>query len=145
MKTPKFKRSNIKISGIVYISTNHEGYQEQDIRVDIPEIKFGKSGVYEIRNKLNGKRYIGMSDNLHRRMLRHFRDLNNGTHHASEEMENDLIDGTGSCEGRFLAEDVYEFNVIIYCRPSELTFYEHLLITQLNPEYNKHKSSKGKS
>lgn len=38
------------------------------------------SGIYAIRNKVNGKRYIGSSTNLRKRRERHMRELAAGTH-----------------------------------------------------------------
>ena len=38
------------------------------------------SGIYQIKNKYNGKIYIGKTNNLHRRKKEHFRALKKGTH-----------------------------------------------------------------
>jgi group I intron endonuclease len=43
-------------------------------------IKFGY--IYIILNKINGKFYIGSTKDLHKRKLRHFRELKNNTHHC---------------------------------------------------------------
>ena len=40
------------------------------------------SGIYEIRNLENNKRYIGSSNNIHRRWLGHRWDLENNRHHS---------------------------------------------------------------
>lgn len=126
----KFRRSNIQISGILEMREGNGICYE----ISIPQVKSGNCGVYEIVNKFNGKRYIGMSDNLHRRMLRHFNDLKNYKHHASPEMQEDA---ENIMSGEYLDfKDVLEFRVIIFCRKSELTFYENLLINHLKPEYN---------
>jgi len=37
------------------------------------------SGIYCIQNNINKKMYIGKSENIHRRLLEHFRHLNRGT------------------------------------------------------------------
>lgn len=42
-----------------------------------------KSGIYLIRNILNGKCYVGSSKNLEWRKHRHFTQLRNGDHHCS--------------------------------------------------------------
>lgn len=39
-----------------------------------------KMGIYQIINIIDGKRYIGSSNNLHKRRLRHFWMLKNNRH-----------------------------------------------------------------
>ena len=39
-----------------------------------------QSGIYKITNISNGKFYIGSSKNIHKRWIRHLRDLKNGEH-----------------------------------------------------------------
>ena len=39
------------------------------------------SGIYKIVNKVNGKYYVGSSNNIYKRWLHHKRDLNNNRHH----------------------------------------------------------------
>lgn len=41
-----------------------------------------KSGVYAIRNKVNGKQYVGSAKVFLRRWYRHSEDLRNGSHHS---------------------------------------------------------------
>lgn len=43
-------------------------------------IKFGY--IYIILNKINGKFYIGSTKDLHKRKLKHFRELRNNIHHC---------------------------------------------------------------
>lgn len=38
--------------------------------------------IYLIRNKINGKFYLGSTKDLHKRKLKHFRDLKNQNHHS---------------------------------------------------------------
>ena len=45
------------------------------------DIKNNTSGVYLIRNKLNGKNYIGSSKDIRKRINQHFRELNQNNHH----------------------------------------------------------------
>lgn len=39
-------------------------------------------GIYEIRNKINGKRYIGRSKDIDKRWIEHMTMLENGIHHS---------------------------------------------------------------
>ncbi len=41
------------------------------------------SGIYQIRNTVNGKRYVGSAVSLNRRKNLHFHDLRKGKHHCS--------------------------------------------------------------
>ena len=41
-----------------------------------------KSGIYQIRNLVNGKVYVGSAVNLHRRALAHFNKLLHQSHHS---------------------------------------------------------------
>ncbi len=40
------------------------------------------SGIYAIKNMINNKMYVGSSKNIHRRMLHHRYELENGFHHC---------------------------------------------------------------
>lgn len=40
------------------------------------------SGIYQIRNLVNGKRYVGSAIRFSKRRSEHFRDLSRGTHHS---------------------------------------------------------------
>ena len=51
---------------------------ENKIMGDIPR----KSGIYQIRNLVNGKVYVGSAVNLQHRRREHRSDLRNGTHHS---------------------------------------------------------------
>ena len=44
--------------------------------------KFKNCGVYEIKNLINGKRYVGSSVNLLSRKFEHFKSLKNNSHHS---------------------------------------------------------------
>lgn len=48
---------------------------------DIPR----KSGIYQIRNLVNGKVYVGSAVNLQHRRREHRSDLRNGNHHSIKE------------------------------------------------------------
>lgn len=63
------------------------------------------SGIYEIRNIVNGKRYIGSAVRLSKRRMRHFGNLRRGTH------KNVILQNAWNKHG----PDKFEFNVIEYC------------------------------
>lgn len=138
MKT-KFKQSNIQIMGTVNIWIDGEHFKN----IEVNPVKTGKSGVYCLRNKLNTRLYIGQARNLENRYNRHMRDLIAGEH-CNKLILDDYISGTkelaikydDSSKSIYYPSDLFEFEVIIYCYPSQLTFWEHLLITNLNPYYN---------
>lgn len=123
----KYPRSRFKIQSQVVI-TNCNNTLER-VEITIPELKTSVSGVYEILNLKTGQFYIGMTRNLNRRCETHFRELLDCKHHI-EQLQNDF---------NLYGIENFKFYVIIYCRPSELTFYENILIKQLNPFYNEHK------
>ena len=141
MKT-KFTKSNINIGGVILITKEYEDACEvsTDLLAKIPVsgLNQSKSGIYCLRNKLNGRLYIGMARNLETRMNRHFRDLNTGNH-SNDILQKDFdiksID-EGMNNRVFDATKIFEFEVIIYCYPSELTFWEKILIDNLHPYYN---------
>lgn len=67
------------------------------------------SGVYEIVNLVNGKRYIGQSKNLKKRQQGHFRSLRIGKH------KNLKLQHAFDLHG----EEAFEFRVLCYCDGSE--------------------------
>ena len=135
MKT-KFAKSNITISAQAAIF-GPAWNEEKIIKLARAKGKT-KSGVYELVNKLNGKRYIGQARNLEIRYNRHKNDLICGNHHSKlmQDDYNNFIIESDVRFGESWFDNLFEFRVIIYCRPSELTFWEHILIENLHPEYN---------
>lgn len=134
MKT-KLNRSNIQINGEIWI-TDYTSQTEK--KIELQGLKQSKSGIYEIRNKFNNKRYIGMARNLVTRKQHHISDLIKGIH-KSKEMQSDfeklcLVEHS-HLESKYV-EEIFEFNVIIYCYPASLNFWELLLIDNVHPEYN---------
>ena len=89
-------------------------------------LKKGRVGIYEIVNIYSGKRYIGQSCNLPKRISNHRTALERGVHKNSR-MQKDF----DSSE-----ENPFEFRTILYCKEQELSFYELTLINTLQPEYN---------
>lgn len=135
--TTKFKKSNINIQGKLWINII-ENDIDTTIGIDLNGLKHSKSGVYCLRNKLNSRLYIGMARNLEVRKQRHTRDLRNNQH-CSKSLQLDfdeLVIGDIIGVNKSNFEDIFEFEVIIYCYLSELTFWEKILIDNLHPYYN---------
>lgn len=89
------------------------------------------SGIYQIRNILNGHRYIGSAKNIKHRWIRHFSDLNLNRHH-SVYMQRAWNKYGQSC---------FEFLIIEQCDSNLLILREQFYIDMLNPEYNASKKA----
>lgn len=116
------KRSTILISSTLRIN---DGVVPA-VEFTIPQLKTGKAGIYQLINTRNGHYYIGQSRNLQNRRTRHLNDLRSFAH------KNPLLQE----EFLFFGESCFEFRVVMFCRESELTFYENALIKALNPFFN---------
>lgn len=84
------------------------------------------SGIYQIRSRINGKRYIGSAVNLIRRKYEHFESLNKGMHynlylqrHVNKYGIKDLI-----------------FGMVESCSKEKLIEREQYYINTLIPEFN---------
>ena len=78
-------------------------------------------GIYKIENKINGKIYIGQSNNLERRKTEHF----NGS--TKQEIDRAIVE-----EGK----ENFTFTVIEYCKESELDVLEQYWIAYYDSYYN---------
>jgi group I intron endonuclease len=76
------------------------------------------SGVYQIRNKVNGKLYIGSSVNLKRRKTAHFSELKRGIHHSGK-LQNSY---------NKYGADSFVFEVILVCQPCDVLLYEQIIL-----------------
>lgn len=90
------------------------------------------AGVYQIRNTLNGKVYIGSSINLDKRLPEHRRKLASGKHASNH------LQAAWNKHGA----DNFVFERLIVCEPKNILLYEQILINgyeAMNPErgYNK--------
>lgn len=85
-----------------------------------------RSGVYMIRNKINGKRYIGSSVDLHQRRMVHFGSLRKGCH-ANIHLQRAFIKH---------GETAFEFHILLDCEPALTLEYEQRILDELKPEYN---------
>ena len=84
------------------------------------------AGVYQIINRIDGKRYVGSSKDLHNRKSQHFSSLRRGTHHNP---------GLQSVVHKY-GVDALEFRVIGICAEQNRVRLERECINHLKPEYN---------
>jgi len=84
------------------------------------------TGIYEIVNTINGKRYVGSSVDLRRRKNVHWRSLHAGKHH------NAILQAAWVKHG----EAAFEFRVLRECERANLVIEEQAAIDRLEPEYN---------
>lgn len=84
------------------------------------------SGIYQIRNRVNGKRYIGSAKLLRKRRNEHFCRLKNGRHHSRH------LQASWNKHGRA----AFKFEVIELCSPSHLLDREQHWLDSEDPEYN---------
>lgn len=84
------------------------------------------SGIYEIVNTINGKKYIGSSKQLNIRKTRHFSNLRNNRH-ANSHLQNSF---------NKYGEENFEFSVILYCDKNDLEGYEQSWLNNTNARIN---------
>lgn len=84
------------------------------------------SGIYQIKNKVNGKSYIGSSTRLNKRWKRHLTDLKCNVHHSLALQR--AFHKYGS--------DNFEFNILENCEETLLLEREQYYLDSLKPEYN---------
>lgn len=86
-----------------------------------------ESGIYEIVNLVNGKRYVGSACNLKQRKIDHWKLLRRGTHHSR------YLQASWNKYG----EDAFEFRLIESVAEKErLVEREQHYFDILKPEYN---------
>jgi len=84
------------------------------------------SGIYQIENQVNGKRYIGSAVDLRKRRQNHFSALHCGGH------ENQHLQRAFNKYGG----DTFVFEVLEETEPKKLIIREQYYIDLLLPEYN---------
>lgn len=84
------------------------------------------SGIYEIVNTVNGKRYIGSAVSFKNRWGQHRKHLRRGAHHSAP------LQRAWNKYG----EAAFKFLPILTCAKSMLLFYEQQLLDKVKPEYN---------
>lgn len=94
--------------------------------MDSPSIDHDRSGIYEILNSVNGKRYIGSAVNIRKRWNEHRSHLKRGLHRSKA--LNRAWDKYG--------EESFAFRILLYCAKIDLIIYEQLAMDCFKPEYN---------
>lgn len=84
------------------------------------------TGIYEIVNTTNGKRYVGSAVHFGNRWSEHRRHLIGGSH------GNRLMQSSWNKYG----VSAFSFRRILICAPKDLIFYEQRCLDGLRPEYN---------
>lgn len=84
------------------------------------------SGIYEIRNLIDNKIYIGSARNLNKRKNQHLRSLETKRHH------NILLQRAYNKYGK----ENFVFKILLYCDIDNLLLYEQICIDKFKPEYN---------
>ena len=79
-------------------------------------------GIYMIENRINGKLYIGQTNNLSRRHKRHFSDLRANIH------PNPHLQHSFNKYG----EENFNFKIILCCEEDDLTYFEDFFIKFFN-------------
>lgn len=84
------------------------------------------TGIYEIRNLVNGKRYVGSAVKFSERWKKHTTQLERGTHHSS------ILQRAWRKHGA----SAFEFRKLIICGRENLLMYEQAAMDAFRPEYN---------
>jgi group I intron endonuclease len=90
------------------------------------EHRLAESGIYEIVNLVNGKRYVGSAVDTTRRWQDHRSCLKRGKHHCHILQK----------AWRKYGEEAFAFRIIEWCDPSALIDCEQAALDRLKPEYN---------
>lgn len=85
-----------------------------------------ESGIYEIVNLVNGKRYVGSAQCFQKRWNLHRLHLRRGTHHSRHLQSS----------WRKYGESNFAFRVVRECEPDNLLDEENAEFTRRKPEYN---------
>lgn len=88
--------------------------------------ELSRSGIYEIVNTVNGKRYVGSAALFTQRFAAHRMMLRRGTHHSR------YLQAAWAKYG----EATFAFTKLVCCAPADLLHFEQMLIDELRPEYN---------
>ena len=84
------------------------------------------TGIYEIRNTTNDKRYVGSAVNFAARWTKHLSQLRRGVHHSRR------LQNAWNLHG----EPAFEFRRLVVCGRAMLLTYEQAAMDAFSPEYN---------
>jgi group I intron endonuclease len=84
------------------------------------------SGVYEIVNTVDGKRYVGSASDIKGRWAVHRHGLSRGKHHSR------YLQAAWNKHGG----DQFVFRALLFCDKPNLLLYEQAAMDALSPEYN---------
>lgn len=87
---------------------------------------FTTTGIYEIRNLVNGKRYVGSAVDFGNRWRVHAQSLARGDHHSTPLQR----------AWRRYGPSAFQFNKLLACSKDNLIMYEQICMDALAPEYN---------
>lgn len=90
-----------------------------------------QSGIYEIVNTANGKKYVGSAIDLAGRKRLHLWNLNKGSHHSRH------LQSAWNKHG----EQAFEFKTLLLCSKDNLLMYEQRVIDAFTPAYNIEKTA----
>lgn len=91
----------------------------------VPARQFN-TGIYEIVNTVNGKRYVGSAVTIRGRFSVHRSSLRKGEHHSR------ILQMAWNKYG----EAAFVFNTLIICARDMLLTYEQIMLDAMRPEYN---------
>jgi group I intron endonuclease len=84
------------------------------------------SGIYQVLNLVNGKRYVGSAANFVKRWAEHRRQLREGIHHSRVLQRAWVKYGPAA----------FIFKPLLICAPKDLEMYEQRALDGYQPEYN---------
>jgi group I intron endonuclease len=84
------------------------------------------SGVYLIKNTVDGKVYVGASSNIHKRWINHKSDLNLGKHHSAKLQDDWILHG----ESAFKFEIIEPVDNLLHLVAVEQTFIDYYKATE---------------
>jgi group I intron endonuclease len=90
------------------------------------------SGIYTIKNTLNGRVYVGSSVDIERRWLLHRYHLRAGIHHSR------ILQRSWNKHG----EDAFAFEVLLVVPETDLIEHEQAFIDRLKPGFNIHPNAR---